>query len=182
MVVDEVRALCITETRAYIYLCSKTLLLQQTRPLHLLQHHKSSMTSPSPAYLIDTATYGLFTPPVPDLPINAAKDMPTNDVGDDEAPPETTPSNYIPGLFTLGSTYDVLNGKYADSKSAIQQVIDWNKSKAAILFYLYRCSPLICRRRTYSGFWRQAIQHPRGCELQHQHNLRLQLFLRQNHI
>lgn len=39
------------------------------------------------------------------------------------------PINYIPGLCTLGATYDVLNGKYADSKSIRQQVIDWSKSK-----------------------------------------------------
>ena len=39
-----------------------------------------------------------------------------------------TPSDYIPCLYTLGATYDVLNGKYADSKSALQQVIDWDKS------------------------------------------------------
>ena len=39
-----------------------------------------------------------------------------------------TPSDYIPCLYTLGATYDALNGKYADSKSALQQVIDWDKS------------------------------------------------------
>jgi hypothetical protein len=45
------------------------------------------------------------------------------------APPmdRDTPSDFIPGLYTLGSTYDVLNGKYADPKSTIQEVIDWNK-------------------------------------------------------
>ncbi|KAI0685525.1 hypothetical protein BC835DRAFT_516999 [Cytidiella melzeri] len=37
-----------------------------------------------------------------------------------------TPSDFIPGLYTLGATYDVLNGRYADSRSTIQQVIDWN--------------------------------------------------------
>jgi hypothetical protein len=42
----------------------------------------------------------------------------------------TVPSNYIPGLYTLGMTYNVLNGKYADSKSALQQVIDWPQSKS----------------------------------------------------
>ena len=41
-----------------------------------------------------------------------------------------TPTDYIPGLYTLGATYDVLNGKYADSKSALQQVIDWDKSES----------------------------------------------------
>lgn len=50
------------------------------------------------------------------------------------APPDAeTPADYIPGLYTLGSTYNVLNGKYADSKSALQQVIDWDKSS------LYTC-------------------------------------------
>ncbi|KAI0703827.1 hypothetical protein BC835DRAFT_1410553 [Cytidiella melzeri] len=37
-------------------------------------------------------------------------------------------SGLIPGLYVLGSTYNVLNGKYADSKSTIQQVVNWNKS------------------------------------------------------
>ncbi|KAI0086753.1 hypothetical protein BDY19DRAFT_958469 [Irpex rosettiformis] len=41
---------------------------------------------------------------------------------------EETPDDYIPGLHMLGSTYDVLNGKYADSRSALQQVLDWEKS------------------------------------------------------
>ncbi|KAI0341969.1 hypothetical protein BDW22DRAFT_223056 [Trametopsis cervina] len=40
---------------------------------------------------------------------------------------DDTPADYIPGLYTLGSTYNVLNGKYADSKSCLQQVIDWTK-------------------------------------------------------
>ena len=48
--------------------------------------------------------------------------------GVDEPSGPDTPSDYIPGLYILGSTYDVLNGKYADSKSALQQVIDWDKS------------------------------------------------------
>ena len=48
------------------------------------------------------------------------------DNGDPRGP--DTPSDYIPGLYILGATYDVLNGKYADSKSALQQVIDWDKS------------------------------------------------------
>ncbi|KAI0090304.1 hypothetical protein BDY19DRAFT_764796 [Irpex rosettiformis] len=43
-----------------------------------------------------------------------------------------TPVDYIPGLYELGSTYDVLNGKYADSKSALQQVLDWNKSEVRL--------------------------------------------------
>ncbi|KAI0693082.1 hypothetical protein BC835DRAFT_1416168 [Cytidiella melzeri] len=43
--------------------------------------------------------------------------------------PESTPSNLIPGLRTLGSTYDVLRGQYADSLSTKQQVIDWDKTE-----------------------------------------------------
>ena len=54
---------------------------------------------------------------------------------DDPRGPET-PSDYIPGLYILGSTYDVLNGKYADSKSALQQVIDWDKSSYLCLTIL----------------------------------------------
>ncbi|KAI0684447.1 hypothetical protein BC835DRAFT_1310575 [Cytidiella melzeri] len=51
-----------------------------------------------------------------------------------DAPPmdKDTPSDYVPGLNILGATYNVLNGKYADSKSTIQQVIDWNKSDVRI--------------------------------------------------
>ncbi|KAI0690007.1 hypothetical protein BC835DRAFT_1418097 [Cytidiella melzeri] len=51
-----------------------------------------------------------------------------------DAPPmdRDTPSDYIPCLYTLGATYNVLNGKYADSKSTMQQVIDWNKSDVRI--------------------------------------------------
>ncbi|KAI0341925.1 hypothetical protein BDW22DRAFT_1345703 [Trametopsis cervina] len=47
-------------------------------------------------------------------------------------PAEDTPSNYIPGLYTLGSTYNVLNGKYADSKSCLQQIIDWSQTETRI--------------------------------------------------
>ncbi|KAI0685508.1 hypothetical protein BC835DRAFT_1421152 [Cytidiella melzeri] len=42
------------------------------------------------------------------------------------------PSDYIPCLYTLGSTYEVLNGTYADSSSALQQVVDWNKSDLVV--------------------------------------------------
>jgi hypothetical protein len=51
------------------------------------------------------------------------------------APPmdRDTPSDFIPGLYTLGSTYDVLNGKYADPKSTIQEVIDWNKCEYTLV-------------------------------------------------
>ncbi|KAI0696242.1 hypothetical protein BC835DRAFT_875736 [Cytidiella melzeri] len=37
-------------------------------------------------------------------------------------------SDYSPGLYSLGSTYNVLSGNYADSKSTMQQVVDWTKS------------------------------------------------------
>ncbi|KAI0087156.1 MAC/Perforin domain-containing protein [Irpex rosettiformis] len=54
-----------------------------------------------------------------------------------EGPPRApdTPTDYIPGLYILGATYDVLNGKYADSKSALQQVIDWDKSDTRVQQY-----------------------------------------------
>lgn len=55
---------------------------------------------------------------------------------DAQSPDADTPSDYIPGLYTLGSTYDVLNGKYADSKSALQQVIDWDKSSSSLFTLL----------------------------------------------
>ncbi|KAI0693083.1 hypothetical protein BC835DRAFT_1094287 [Cytidiella melzeri] len=42
------------------------------------------------------------------------------------------PSEYIPGLLSLGSTYNVLNGKYADSKSTMRQVVDWTKGQARV--------------------------------------------------
>jgi hypothetical protein len=51
-------------------------------------------------------------------------------VSDEERPPP--PSDLIPGLDSLGSTYDVLNGKYADPKSILQEVIDWNGCKYAL--------------------------------------------------
>ncbi|KAI0088021.1 MAC/Perforin domain-containing protein [Irpex rosettiformis] len=51
------------------------------------------------------------------------------------SPDADTPDDYIPGLYTLGSTYDVLNGKYADSKSALQQVIDWDKTESRVQQY-----------------------------------------------
>ncbi|KAI0812731.1 MAC/Perforin domain-containing protein [Irpex lacteus] len=54
---------------------------------------------------------------------------------DAQSPDADTPSDYIPGLYTLGSTYDVLNGKYADSKSALQQVIDWDKTESRVQQY-----------------------------------------------
>ncbi|KAI0684450.1 MAC/Perforin domain-containing protein [Cytidiella melzeri] len=51
-----------------------------------------------------------------------------------DAPPmdKGTPSNLMPGVLTLGSTYNVLNGNYADPNSAVQQVINWNKSDVRI--------------------------------------------------
>ncbi|KAI0685506.1 hypothetical protein BC835DRAFT_1421150 [Cytidiella melzeri] len=41
--------------------------------------------------------------------------------------PGTTPPDCIPGMWTLGATYVVLGGKYADPTSIIQQVMDWGK-------------------------------------------------------
>ncbi|KAI0091169.1 hypothetical protein BDY19DRAFT_934228 [Irpex rosettiformis] len=90
------------------------------------------MVSPSAAYLADCATY-----PEPFVPSAIPADAPHLPVatpgGGGRAP--DTPSNYIPGLITLGSTYNVLNGKYADSRSALQQVVDWNKSEVRIQAY-----------------------------------------------
>ncbi|KAI0341912.1 hypothetical protein BDW22DRAFT_1429431 [Trametopsis cervina] len=37
--------------------------------------------------------------------------------------------HYIPGLMSLGASYDVLNGKYADAKSSLQQIIDWSQAE-----------------------------------------------------
>ncbi|KAI0685524.1 hypothetical protein BC835DRAFT_1421168 [Cytidiella melzeri] len=74
-------------------------------------------------------------PPGPALKENAKSNFDFSRIGAFlDAPPmdKDTPSNYIPGLYTLGATYNVLNGKYADSKSTIQQVIDWNKSDVRI--------------------------------------------------
>ena len=65
-----------------------------------------------------------------------------------------TPTDYIPGLYTLGATYDVLNGKYADSKSALQQIIDWDKSSS--FFFAQLCIPaneLINRRLSSAAVW-----------------------------
>lgn len=47
-----------------------------------------------------------------------------------------TPSNFIPGLNVLGSTYNVLGGNYADPLSTMQQVVDWNKSLSHVNVYL----------------------------------------------
>jgi hypothetical protein len=44
-----------------------------------------------------------------------------------------TPSDFIPGLYVLGATYNTLNGKYADSKSTLQQVVDWNKCEYTLV-------------------------------------------------
>ncbi|KAI0766732.1 hypothetical protein BC629DRAFT_1596249 [Irpex lacteus] len=66
-------------------------------------------------------------PTISPIPAGESESLTAIPSGGDRAP--DTPSNYIPGLVTLGSTYNVLNGKYADSKSALQQVIDWNKSE-----------------------------------------------------
>ncbi|KAI0684449.1 hypothetical protein BC835DRAFT_1422312 [Cytidiella melzeri] len=72
-------------------------------------------------------------PPGPTFKENASNDFSRVKAFID-APPmdKDTPSDYIPGLNILGATYNVLNGKYADSKSTIQQVIDWNKSDVRV--------------------------------------------------
>jgi hypothetical protein len=46
--------------------------------------------------------------------------------------PPVTPSDFIPGLYALGSTYNVLNGKYADPKSILQEVTNWNTCKYTV--------------------------------------------------
>ena len=96
------------------------------------------MTSPSAAYLLEVANYAVPIAPIPGVVDDGPNDLPTETPGGGDRAPDT-PSNYIPGLVTLGSTYDVLNGKYADARSALQQVVDWNKSKAATvtLFSMY---------------------------------------------
>lgn len=82
------------------------------------------MSTPSSAYLAEVAAY---TAPPPPLSLSAASaDIERAPSGANTA--LTMASDYIPGLFTLGSTYNVLNGKYADARSALQQVVDWNKS------------------------------------------------------
>ncbi|KAI0696446.1 hypothetical protein BC835DRAFT_1414277 [Cytidiella melzeri] len=48
---------------------------------------------------------------------------------------DDTPSDYIPGLVVVGATYNVLNGKDADSKSTTQQVVDWNQSEVRIQIF-----------------------------------------------
>jgi hypothetical protein len=73
---------------------------------------------------VDSASYG-DPPAYPSPSSGLLGDKP--EAG--EAEPVVTPPDPVPGLYTLGSTYNVLNGKYADSKSALQQVIDWNKGK-----------------------------------------------------
>ena len=82
------------------------------------------MPPPSKAYLIESALYG--DPPSPPgamIPDPSGVEPPA-----DEPRAPDTPTNYIPGLYTLGSTYNVLNGRYADSRSTVQQIIDWSKS------------------------------------------------------
>ncbi|KAH7904771.1 MAC/Perforin domain-containing protein [Hygrophoropsis aurantiaca] len=48
---------------------------------------------------------------------------------DTSKPPTDFPADYLPLLWTVGSTYNVLSGKYADPLSCRQQVIDWSKSE-----------------------------------------------------
>ncbi|KAH7904462.1 MAC/Perforin domain-containing protein [Hygrophoropsis aurantiaca] len=50
-------------------------------------------------------------------------------MSDTSKPPFDFPKDYIPLLWTLGSTYNTLTGKYADPRSVEQQVIDWSKSE-----------------------------------------------------
>ncbi len=80
------------------------------------------MPTPSTAYLAESAAYR--DPPATPVPSKGESPEGHSHVAD----AGDTPDDYIPGLYELGSTYDVLNGKYADSKSTIQQVIDWSKS------------------------------------------------------
>lgn len=108
--------------------------IQQTTSFHILTPLIHNMATPSPAYLIQCAIIG-DPPPAPALA--DANTTAVSERGSDRAP--DTPSNYIPGLYTLGTTYNVLNGKYADSKSTIQQVVDWSKSERAVFGYLFLC-------------------------------------------
>jgi hypothetical protein len=78
---------------------------------------------------------------------------------DSEEPP-VTPSDFIPGLYALGSTYNVLNGKYADPKSILQEVTNWNTCKYTVdttldcqLTYNYSQS-------SHSGVRWKRVQHP----------------------
>ncbi|KAI0683623.1 hypothetical protein BC835DRAFT_1423177 [Cytidiella melzeri] len=41
--------------------------------------------------------------------------------------PSSIPPDCIPGMWMLGATYVVLGGRYAESRSTRQQVIDWSK-------------------------------------------------------
>ncbi|KAI0696241.1 hypothetical protein BC835DRAFT_1414356 [Cytidiella melzeri] len=82
------------------------------------------MPIPSTAYQLECAVDGV-TPagPPPMMPAHTTTaiaimaDVPMAE----PAAAVDIPSDYIPGLFSLGSTYNVLNGKYADSKSTMQQ-------------------------------------------------------------
>ena len=84
------------------------------------------MPPPSKAYLIESALYG--DPPAPPKPCPANISGPPTlpDPGDD------IPADYIPGLYSLGATYNVLNGRYADSRSLVHHVVDWYKSMRVI--------------------------------------------------
>ena len=89
------------------------------------------MPSPSDAYLIESEIYG--EPPSIPSPVPTSDAQPNTDtanatvqvVNKFDDPPDQP--QYIPGLWILGSTYNVLNGKYADPKSTMQQVIDFIK-------------------------------------------------------
>jgi hypothetical protein len=100
------------------------------------------MTAPLHAYFKFTpnAATSLVSPSIKLATNNAA----VAQGGNSTSTISTTPSNYIPGLYTLGMTYNVLNGRYADSKSAIQQVVNWPQSKSTAFIFL---SPtFICDR------------------------------------
>ncbi len=108
------------------------------------------MTTPSDAYIIDCATYG--DPPRPPLPepVDGALDADaTAAIGSYDDPSEAPEA--IPGLWILGSTYNVLNGKYADPKSTMQQVIDYSKSKHYLRHDHGLTLIFLLRRKSSSG-------------------------------
>lgn len=89
----------------------------------------SRMPPPSKAYLIESALYGEPPTPPERCPANVSGPPTFPDPGDD------IPSDYIPGLYSLGATYNVLNGRYADSRSLLHHVVDWYKSTRIVLTF-----------------------------------------------
>ncbi|KAI0696461.1 MAC/Perforin domain-containing protein [Cytidiella melzeri] len=85
------------------------------------------MPTPSTAYQLECAADGSMPAAPSPMSAMAAIAMAHVPVAEPEVPVDV-PSDYIPGLYSLGSTYNVLNGKYADSRSTMQQVVDWTKS------------------------------------------------------